>query len=79
EGGWPNIKPGKKAFKQGDSSVAIQMLRKRLFITRDFQGDTNSMIFDNELEEAVKKFQRRHGWKEDGVVGRVVLKEMNRP
>jgi len=78
-GGWPNIKPGKKAFKEGDSSISIQLLRKRLFITGDLQGDTNSMIFDNELEEAVKKFQHRHGWKEDGVVGRVVLKEMNRP
>ena len=78
-GGWPTIKPGKKSFRTGDSSASIQLLRKRLFFTGDLQGDTNSIIFDNELEDAVKKFQQRRGWKEDGIVGRAVLNELNRP
>jgi murein L,D-transpeptidase YcbB/YkuD len=77
-GGWATIKPGKKAFKEGDSSASIQLLRKRLFITGDLKGDTNSMIFDSDLEEAVKNFQKRNGWKEDGLAGRAVLNELNR-
>lgn len=76
---WPSLSMNKKLYKQGDSSAFITALRKRLYSLGDLSGDTSSMLFDAELTDAVKSFQHRHGWSDDGVVGKNFMTELNKP
>jgi L,D-transpeptidase YcbB len=78
-GGWPVIKADKKSYKKGDSSAVIKAIRKRLALSGDLATDNQSILFDEELETAVKLFQHRYGLKEDGVAGKNLLREMNYP
>lgn len=77
---WSPIVTDQKAYKKGDSSLVISEIRKRLFVFGDLTTpDTVSHVFDQELEPAVKAFQRRYGLKEDGVIGAAMIAELNVP
>ena len=54
---------------------------KRLAASADYTGtiDEQNPVYGNELQEAVKRFQRRHGLEPDAVVGRTVAAQMNVP
>jgi murein L,D-transpeptidase YcbB/YkuD len=78
-GGWPIIKADRSFYRKGDSSLALAVVRRRLFASGEFMGDTASFVFDDALESAVKDFQQRNGLKEDGVISTAVLKELNFP
>jgi len=69
-GGRPGIVPGSK-LKVGDKGMRVVALRDWLKVSGDLSqsGDTGADLFDAALEQAVKKFQRRHGLEADGVVG----------
>ena len=60
---------------------AFAMLKQRLKITGDgfAQGAIEHDVFDNPVVSAVKHFQQRHGLREDGVVGKETLTELNIP
>jgi murein L,D-transpeptidase YcbB/YkuD len=45
----------------------------------DIANNNQSPVFDQELANGIKEFQRRYGLKEDGVAGPGVLKEMSAP
>lgn len=77
-GGWSPI-PAENNLKKEDEGELIVLLRKRLHLTGDllFMKSLSSNIFDSELEEAVKKFQVRHGLPATGVVDKKTLKELN--
>ena len=77
KGGWGIIPRFSGSLRNGDSTAVLSAVRKRLYMTNDFSGDTTSVFFDEALEDAVKKFQYRHGLTEDGVVGRKVAEAMN--
>lgn len=78
-GGWPSITPGKASLKIGADDANIPLIKKRLQLTQDLPGNDTSRIFNDTLELAVKKFQRRHGYKEDGVITTGLVKDMNVP
>jgi L,D-transpeptidase YcbB len=78
-GGWPSIETKEKKLEKGDSAQAIVALKKRLHTTGDFLSNDSSREFTLSLEEAVKKFQRRYGLKEDGIIGGSSLKYLNEP
>jgi len=78
-GGWPIIKAERSFYRKGDSGLALAVVRRRLFASGEFMGDTASFVFDDALESAVKDFQQRNGLKEDGVISAAVLKELNFP
>lgn len=69
-GGWPGIVPGPR-LKVGDRGMRVVALREWLKASGDLSqsGDIEADLFDAELEQAVKKFQRRHGLEVDGAVG----------
>jgi len=79
QGGWPGIAIPKKSYKTGDSLEAIKSIRQHLFITGDLLTNNGSAIFDDELMLGVKKYQKRLGLAEDGVVGKSMISEMNVP
>jgi len=78
QGGWPQVPDGPK-MQKGDLGPRVAALRDRLAASGDMlsePGDT-AELFDDGLEEAVRIFQRRHGLKDDGVVGPASLAALN--
>ena len=80
-GGWPSVPPMK--LKPGQSSPAVPALAQRLTASGDLVGIPVSQggpaVYGASLQEAVKRFQRRHGLADDGVVGASVVSELNVP
>jgi murein L,D-transpeptidase YcbB/YkuD len=68
-------------LKKGMRSTRIPELRKRLTFLGDLEGQTGTTadFFDVRLEQAVTRFQERHGLKADGIVGPSTLQELNTP
>ena len=71
-GGWPRFpSDGPRRLEPGDRHPQVAALRERLQVTDGpavFGDDPE--LFDDMLAEVVRRFQRRHGLNEDGVVGR---------
>jgi len=79
KGGWPSI-PAGNALKPGMEDQRIKIVRKRLIATGELAPENmDSAGFDTALAEAVKRFQKRHNLKPDGVVGNQTLAVMNIP
>ena len=78
-GNWSALKADKKSYKINDSSRVLSLIKKRLFLTGDLIKDDTTAIFTKELEDGVKSFEKRYGFKEDGIITAALLNEMNRP
>jgi murein L,D-transpeptidase YcbB/YkuD len=79
-GGWPKV-PSMK-LKPGTRSPHVAALATRLKASGDFRGSVpagGSGVYTEDLQEAVKAFQQRHGLADDGVVGPEVVAAMNVP
>ncbi|HEU4939855.1 MAG TPA: L,D-transpeptidase family protein [Vicinamibacterales bacterium] len=81
-GGWPTV-PANIRLKPGQWSPLAGALARRLAVSGDYSGGAPasgvSIKYDHELEEAVKRFQRRHGLADDGAVGPALAAELNVP
>ncbi len=79
KGGWQKVDIGKaKVLEKGDSSMAVVQLRQRLDPEAKLNpNDPNMRMFDAQLVDKVKEFQRLHGLTEDGKVGGNTLRMMN--
>lgn len=81
KGGWPKL-PATLRLKPGQRSPHLLALATRLTLSRDYHGAVpaaGSAVYSAELQEAVKRFQRRHGLTTDGVLGAGVVAELNVP
>jgi murein L,D-transpeptidase YcbB/YkuD len=80
QGGWPQL-PATLKLKPGQANPAVPVLARRLSITGDFAGTVpdGATAYDAALQEAVKRFQRRHGLTDDGVVSGATVAAMNVP
>jgi L,D-transpeptidase YcbB len=79
-GGWPVI-PGDGRLEKGMKSDRVPVLRSRLKVTGEMPAtaDGASDLFDEAVEEAVKRFQLGHGLLDDGIVGTRTLRAINVP
>jgi murein L,D-transpeptidase YcbB/YkuD len=75
-GGWPGVDDG-PTLRPGESDLRVVQLRERLKADHDFAGAGEPALFDDELAQAVKRFQRRHRLDADGVVGKQTLAALN--
>ncbi len=77
-GGWPEIPKG-ETLKKGMSDERIAVIRTHLIITKDLKNNASQKleVFDEELELAVKLFQKRHNLTNDGVIGKGTIEQMN--
>ena len=80
KGGWGAL-PADLKLKPGQSHPAVPALAKRLAVTGDYTGsiDEQNQEYGADLQEAVKRAQRRHGLEPDGAVGRAVVAQLNVP
>lgn len=66
------------SIKPGMSDERIPFVRRRLEATGELAaGQPLTDVYDDELVEAVKLFQRRHGLVDDGQLGRQTILSMN--
>lgn len=77
--GWRKI-PGDK-IRRTESGNQVSLLRRRLFMTGDLTKfkRRRRTVFDDELEVAVARFQKRHGLRITGFVDRWTLRALNLP
>jgi L,D-transpeptidase YcbB len=64
---------------KGDKGPSVESLRERLIILGDLYADNKDQadFFDDSIEEAVQRYQKRHGLKQDGIVGPRTLEMLN--
>lgn len=76
-GGWRTL-PAGRTLRVGDAGPDIAILRGRLAATGDLSGPLRPMLrFDAALDQAVRRFQRRLGLVDDGLVGRDTRAALN--
>ncbi len=77
-GGWPSVAADLRV-KKGDLGDQVSILRQRLASEGFIEKPTSapSPLFDDELEQALKKFQIQNGLEPDGVLGRQTIKALN--
>jgi L,D-transpeptidase YcbB len=88
DGGWPKV-PGNLRLKPGQKHVAVPALARRLAASGDYRGRVPAedpeadgkepVAYGEELQEAVKRFQARHGLAVAGVVGAETVAALNVP
>ncbi|BAV10146.1 L,D-transpeptidase catalytic domain [Filimonas lacunae] len=82
KGSWDSIPVTKKTFKQGDKDSIIALVKQRLQLMEDLAAsasDSTAFIFDKDLTDGVKSFQRRTGLAVDGKISPSFIKELNVP
>ena len=77
-GGWNSISVNGN-LKKGMKSPAVSALKKRLQITKEYNGNDTANVFSDSLETAVKSFQQRNGLKPTGVVNDSMITILNIP
>jgi len=81
-GSWPTIEGG-ASLHPGYTDARVPVIRRRLVDLGDHRpadpavAAADAEIYDETLDEAVRRFQARHGLKQDGVVGRRTLEALN--
>ncbi|MGD2217377.1 MAG: L,D-transpeptidase family protein [Gemmatimonadales bacterium] len=76
-GGWPTVPEGSQ-LASGEQGPRVRALRRRLAVT-DPAVSAEGALFDTDLEDAVRRFQDRHGLDVDGAVGPATLAALNVP
>jgi L,D-transpeptidase YcbB len=77
-GGWPTIPEG-RLLKRGDHGPDVAALRERLRIGSDLRvlEYEDAALFDDALEKALQRFQKRHGLTATGIMDPVTRSELN--
>src|SRR5690606_10854401 len=67
-----------ESIKENDSLPQVALIKKRLTYWKDLElSDSITYVYDSKAIEAVKKFQKRHGFYPDGVVGKKTAEALN--
>ncbi len=78
----PPLPPRAKRIKPGERYHGTPQLRQRLRLLGDLStdsDDSDAELFSDEVVDALKRFQERHGLSPDGVLGRQTLAQLNVP
>ena len=71
--------PTKEVLRIGSEGTNVRELRRQLMVLGLLEDDAESFVFDEQLEGAVKNFQKRFGLEVDGIAGKATLEELNVP
>ncbi|QYJ99884.1 L,D-transpeptidase family protein [Shewanella psychrotolerans] len=74
---WPRLTPG-VWLHLGDRHSDIALISSRLNLLGDYPSpELENSVFSESLRQAVVRFQRRHGLKQDGIIGPATIKWLN--
>jgi murein L,D-transpeptidase YcbB/YkuD len=78
-GGWPAVTAGTTAIKPGAKDPRVATIRKRLLVTGELASTppVDEMIYDADIQSAVRTFQAHHRLTDDGVIGKATMDAMN--
>jgi murein L,D-transpeptidase YcbB/YkuD len=79
QGGWRTIIFPGKQIKKGTSSPVIALIKNRLQLTGDMNGNDTSKVFNDSLVTAIKYYQERNGMKSTGVITDTLVRSLNVP
>jgi L,D-transpeptidase YcbB len=79
QGGWQPITINNTKMIYGDTASGLLQLKQRLFLTGDLAVADTTGVYNETTAAAIKKFQHRYGFKEDGKISNSLLAELNRP
>ncbi len=78
KGGWQSIPiPKGKKYKQNDSSLTIKQIKQRLQTVGEYELTDTSKRFTKGFLPAVKKTQKRFGFRQNGIIDTALIKELN--
>ena len=78
KGGWPKIPSTGVSLKKGEHNERVPVLRERLHLEGYLAAiPPDPLLFDDELEQAVMRYQLHHYLEPDGAVGSQTLKSLN--
>lgn len=77
-GGWRSITDLKDSIANGYSSESVRLLRQRLFKEIGLPSDTSSSLWQEDLQQALQKFQHAHQLKASGILDTSTLKRLNK-
>jgi murein L,D-transpeptidase YcbB/YkuD len=79
-GGWPLLPREVQGLKRGQRGALVEKLKVRLILTGDMAAEVaGGDLFDEATEDALKRFQVRHGLSQTGSVGRLTTRALNVP
>jgi len=79
KGGWPSV-PAGRSLGPGARGERVAALRQRLRATEELDAPEDAEpVYDEQVAEAVARFQLRHGLEADSSVGRATLSALNVP
>jgi L,D-transpeptidase YcbB len=68
----------KGKLKKGAKSEKVVLIKQRLQYWKDLDAkDSLTPVYDNNMDEAIKKFQTRHGLEPDGIIGNGTINALN--
>ncbi len=79
KGGWPQLPVPKKKLKLGSKDTTIVLIKKRFHVTGELSPRDTLGVFDKTLDSAVKMAQATYGFKQDGIITKDLIKELNVP
>lgn len=71
----PALKTQQRRLSVGSTGPAVLKLEQELKKRGLLEGPVDS-VFDKATKQAVKRFERRHGWRVDGIVGGRIWKKL---
>ena len=77
-GGFPVIPTPIKTLSVASKDSSIIKIKEYLVLTQDLKTNDQTIIFTDSLAKAISHFQYRMGIKEDGEIGVLTVKEMNK-
>jgi murein L,D-transpeptidase YcbB/YkuD len=78
KGGWQQV-PAKRKIIRGDQGAAVAALRERLHATDDLKHAGGKPVYDDNVADAVARFQERHGLPVDSSANIATLAALNVP
>ena len=76
-GGWPEV-PAGPTIRPGSDDPRLATLARRLAVSGDLaDNDVSASDYDDAMQDAVSRFQARHGLEVDALVGRATLRALN--